>query len=317
MSGQVGVKVAFALVFPGQGSQSVGMMQPYLELAQVRATFEEASSVLGLDLWGMVDNGPAEELNRTVNTQPVMLVAGVALLRAWRACGGQEPAAVAGHSLGEYSALVAAGALEFADALRLVQYRARSMQEAVPEGTGGIAAVLGLDDDIIRAVCAEAAQGDVLDAANFNAPGQVVIAGHRQAVERGMAAAKARGAKRALMLPMSAPSHCSLMRPASEQVRVRLAAVPLQPPRIVLINNVDVQAPTDPEVIRDSLVRQMHAPVRWVEVVRALAARGVTHLIECGPGGVLTALNKRIAPEVQAVSIKDAAHLHQLATTTQ
>ena len=305
--------MTFALVFPGQGSQYVGMMQPYADLPEVRATFEEASAALSLDMWTLANDGPVEELNRTVNTQPVMLVAGVALLRAWRANGGKAPAAVAGHSLGEYSALVAAGALDFADAVRLVRFRAQSMQEAVPEGAGGIAAILGLDDEGIRSVCAEAAQGDVLEAANFNAPGQVVIAGHRQAVERGMAGAKERGAKRAVMLPMSAPSHCSLMRPAGERVRERLSQVTLNSPGIELINNVDVQAPTDPALIRDSLVRQMYTPVRWVEVVRALMSRGIAQIIECGPGSVLTALNKRIAPEAQCTAIKDAAQLRELA----
>jgi len=305
--------MAFALVFPGQGSQSVGMLQPYADLPEVRATFEEASAALSLDMWALVNDGPVEELNRTVNTQPVMLVAGVALLRAWRASGGKAPAAVAGHSLGEYSALVAADALDFADAVRLVRFRAQCMQEAVPEGIGGIAAILGLDDQTIGAVCAEFAQGEVLEAANFNAPGQVVIAGHRQAVERGMAGAKERGAKRAVMLPMSAPSHCALMRPAGDRVRERLSQVALRSPGIELINNVDVQAPTDPEVIRDSLVRQMYSPVRWVEVVRALTSRGITQIIECGPGGVLTALNKRIAPESQCTVMKDAAQLRELA----
>jgi len=311
----MGVEVTFALVFPGQGSQSVGMMQAYADLPEVRATFDEASQALSLDVWNLVEAGPADELNRTVNTQPLMLVAGVALFRAWRAVGGLQPSAVAGHSLGEYSALVAAGALDFADAVRLVRYRAQSMQEAVPEGTGGIAAILGLDEDAVRAVCADAAQGEVLEAANFNAPGQVVIAGHRQAVERGMALAKERGAKRAVMLPMSAPSHCSLMKPAGELVRQRLAQVRVGSPTIPMVNNVDVQSPTDAEAIRSSLVRQMHAPVRWVEVVRAIAGRGVGHIVECGPGGVLTALNKRIAPEVQCVALKDAAQVRELAST--
>ncbi len=309
----MGVGVSFALVFPGQGSQSVGMMQAFSDLPEVRATFEEASAAVSVDVWNLVENGPAEELNRTVNTQPVMLIAGVALLRAWRAIGGQEPAAVAGHSLGEYSALVAAGALEFSDAVRLVRFRAQCMQEAVPEGTGGIAAILGLDEDVIRSVCTDAAQGEVLEAANYNAPGQVVIAGHRSAVERGMALAKERGAKRAVMLPMSAPSHCSLMKPAADRVRERLTRVDVRAPVIDLINNVDVQSPRDPEAIRDCLVRQMHAPVRWVEVVRAMVQRGVSHIVECGPGGVLTALDKRIAPDAQCVALKDAAQVRELA----
>ncbi|MCC7549303.1 MAG: ACP S-malonyltransferase [Burkholderiales bacterium] len=305
--------MAFALVFPGQGSQSVGMMQAYAGLPAVRETFEEASAALSLDMWRLVEEGPAEELNRTVNTQPAMLVAGVAVLRAWRASGGEEPTAVAGHSLGEYSALVAAGALDFADAMRLVRFRAQCMQEAVPEGTGGIAAILGLEEDAIRSVCAEAARGEVLEPANLNAPGQIVIAGHRTAVERGMALAKERGAKRAMMLPMSAPSHCSLMKPAAERVRERLEGIAIRPPGVALINNVDVQSPPDAAAIRDSLVRQMHAPVRWVEVVREMAARGIGHIVECGPGGVLTALNKRIVPDAQCVALKDAVQVRELA----
>ncbi len=303
----MGVGVKFALVFPGQGSQSVGMMQPYADLPEVRATFDEASEALSLDVWKMVESAPAEELSRTVNTQPVMLVAGVALLRAWRAVGGRVPNAVAGHSLGEYSALVAAGAIAFVDAVRLVRFRAQCMQEAVPEGTGGIAAILGLDEDAVRAVCADAARGEVLEAANYNAPGQVVIAGHRQAVERGMVLAKEHGAKRAVMLPMSAPSHCSLMRPAGERVREQLDRISIQPPGIVLINNVDVRSPADATEVRDGLVRQMHAPVRWVEVIREIVGRGVGQIVECGPGGVLTSLNKRIAPEVQCTVCTSAS----------
>jgi [acyl-carrier-protein] S-malonyltransferase len=302
-----------ALVFPGQGSQSVGMMAPYQSLPAVRSTFEEASAVLDQDLWALVSDGPAEELNRTVNTQPVMLTADVALLRAWRDACGPQPDFVAGHSLGEYGALVAAGVLSFRDALPLVRFRAQIMQEAVPEGTGGIAAILGLDDEAIRAVCAEAAQGDVLEPANYNAPGQVVIAGTRAAVERGMQLAKARGAKRAVMLAMSAPSHCSLMRPAAERLRARLGAVAVQPPALTLLHNADAKAATTPADVRASMIRQVHSPVRWVEIVRSFAEQGVTCIIECGPGGVLTALNKRIAPEAEAVAIKDAAQLLQLA----
>jgi [acyl-carrier-protein] S-malonyltransferase len=298
-----------ALVFPGQGSQSVGMMQPFAALPGLRATFDEASEVLGEDLWAVAAEGPAEELNRTVNTQPLMLVAGIALYRAWRAAGGPAPDFVAGHSLGEYTALVAAQALAFRDAVALVRFRAQAMQEAVPEGTGAIAAVLGLEDEAIRAVCAEAAQGEVLEAANFNAPGQVVIAGHRTAVERGMAAAKARGAKRAVALPMSAPSHCSLMQPAADRLRERLAGVTIEPPRIP---NADVAVPHDAAAVRDSMVRQLCSPVRWVECVRSLAAQGVTRIVECGPGGVLTGLNKRSA-EVESVGLKDAEQLAQLA----
>jgi [acyl-carrier-protein] S-malonyltransferase len=288
------------------------MMQPFAALPGLRTTFDEASEVLGQDLWALAAEGPAEELSRTVNTQPLMLVAGIALYRAWRSAGGPAPDFVAGHSLGEYSALVAAQALAFRDAVALVRFRAQAMQEAVPEGTGAIAAVLGLDDEAIRAVCAEAAQGEVLEAANFNAPGQVVIAGHRAAVERGMAAAKARGAKRAVALPMSAPSHCSLMQPAADRLRVRIAGLTIEPPRIPLITNADVAVPRDAAAVRDSMVRQLCSPVRWVECVRSIAAHGVTRIVECGPGGVLTGLNKRIA-EVEAVGLKDAEQLAQLA----
>jgi [acyl-carrier-protein] S-malonyltransferase len=304
----------FALVFPGQGSQSVGMMRAYEALPAVRATFTEASEVLGQDLWALVSEGPAEELNQTVNTQPVMLTAGYALLRAWKEAGGPEPAAVAGHSLGEYTALVASGALEFREALPLVRFRAQVMQQAVPEGVGGIAAILGLDDEGILAVCAEAAQGQVLEAANFNAPGQVVIAGDREAVTRGMELARAKGAKRAVALPMSAPSHCSLMRSAAQRLGERLATTSVHTPRLPALNNVDVAAPDDAAKIRDALVRQLYRPVRWVECVRELTRRGVTTVIECGPGGVLTGLNRRIATEVEAVALKDAEQLAQLAS---
>lgn len=301
------------MVFPGQGSQSVGMMAPYASLPAVRSTFDEASEILREDMWAMVAQGPAEILGKTVNTQVIMLTAGIALLRAWRAAGGAEPAAVAGHSLGEYSALVAAGVIDFRASLPLVRARAQAMQDAVPEGTGGIAAILGLEDEAIRGVCKDAAQGEVLEAANYNAPGQVVIAGNRSAVERGMALAKERGAKRAVMLPMSAPSHCSLMTPSAKTIAERLAQANLQAPRLTFINNVDVATPGEPEAIRDSLIRQLSSPVRWVEIVQSMTARGVTRIIECGPGSVLTSLNKRIAPMVEATSIKDAAQLEDLA----
>jgi [acyl-carrier-protein] S-malonyltransferase len=301
------------MVFPGQGSQSVGMMAPFAALPAVRATFDEASSILGQDLWALANDGPAEEQSRTVNTQPLMLTAGVALLRAWREAGGPPPDCVAGHSLGEYSALVAADALSFRDAMPLVRFRAQAMQEAVPEGTGGIAAILGLDDAAIRAVCEQAAQGEVLEPANYNAPGQVVIAGHRQAVERGMQLAKAQGAKRAVALAMSAPSHCSLMRDAAQRLRVRLEEVALRAPSIPLASNADVVSPADTGALRASLVRQLSSPVRWVECVRSLVQQGAIRIVECGPGGVLTALNKRIAPETEAIALKDAAQLTQLA----
>jgi [acyl-carrier-protein] S-malonyltransferase len=301
-----------ALVFPGQGSQSVGMMTPFQTLSQVRGTFDEASEVLGQDLWRLAAEGPAEAQARTVNTQPLMLVAGIALYRAWRAVGGAEPDFVAGHSLGEYTALVAAEALEFREAVALIRFRAQTMQDAVPAGTGAIAAILGLDDEAVRQVCAEAAQGEVLEAANYNAPGQVVIAGHSGAVERGMAAAKARGAKRAVALAMSAPSHCSLMQPTVLPLQARLAAVKLGAPRIAFINNADVRIQRDAQGVRDGLLRQLCSPVRWVETIQAMAAQGVTRVVECGPGGVLTALNKRSAP-VEAAGLKDAEQLAQLA----
>ena len=287
-----------AFVFPGQGSQSIGMLAAYADHPQVAATIEEASSVLGQDLGALIAQGPEAELNQTVNTQPVMLAADVAILRAWRAAGGTEPALLAGHSLGEYAALVAADALAFDDALRLVRARARAMQDAVPEGVGGIAAILGLDEAKIREACAEAAQGEVVEPANLNAPGQIVIAGNRGAVERAIEAAKARGAKRGVMLPMSVPSHCSLMRPAADKLAAALAAVRISVPRIPVINNADVASPQSIDAIRDALVRQLFSPVRWIESVAAMAGQGATHIVECGPGKVLQGMVKRIAPEV-------------------
>lgn len=300
----------FAFVFPGQGSQSVGMMQGYRDLPAVRETFAEASHILGQDLWLLASEGPEEVINRTVNTQPLMLTAGVAVYRAWEELHGPEPVCMAGHSLGEYSALVASGALSFADILPVVRLRAESMQQAVPEGSGGIAAILGLDDDAVRAICIEAAQGEVVEPANFNSPAQVVIAGARSAVERAMDLAKARGAKRALWLPMSAPSHCSLMRPAAERLGERLKAVPVQSPQIPVLHNVDVAEHAGADEIREALVRQVYSPVRWVEVVKALAAKGVTHVVECGPGKVLAGLNKRIEPALNSLAAVDSASLN-------
>lgn len=299
----------FAFVFPGQGSQSVGMMNGFAALPVVRQTFAEASEVLGQDLWDLVAQGPDAALNQTVNTQPVMLTAGVAVYRAWEDLHGPEPAVMAGHSLGEYSALVASGALGFADALRLVRLRAQAMQEAVPEGTGGIAAILGLEDGTVEAVCREAAQGEVVEPANYNSPAQVVVAGHRGAVERSMALAKARGAKRVMMLPMSAPSHCSLMRPAAERLAQALAQVPIQSPQIAVLHNVDAEERHDADAIRQALVRQVYSPVRWVDIVRRLAQEGVTHVVECGPGKVLAGLNRRIEPSQQALALTDEATL--------
>lgn len=303
------MKLAF--VFPGQGSQSLGMMQGFDALPVVRETFEEAGAVLGQDLWQLVTSGPLEALNQTVNTQPAMLAAGVAVYRAWQQVGGNQPAFMAGHSLGEYSALVASGALAFADALPLVRYRAEVMQAAVAEGVGGMAAILGLDDDVVRAVCAEAAQDEVLEAVNFNSPGQVVIAGHKAAVARGMELAKAKGAKRALPLPVSVPSHCSLMKPAAEKLAIYLQSVKMNAPRVTVLHNADVKSHDSEAEIRDALVYQLHQPVRWVETIQALAAGGVTHIVECGPGKVLAGLNKRIVAELQSLALTDAAALEQ------
>ena len=299
----------FAFVFPGQGSQSRGMMNGYTDFAAVRDTFSEASDVLKQDLWKLVTDGTDEELNATINTQPVMLTAGVAVYRAWQSQKGATPAMMAGHSLGEYTALVAAGALSFTDALPLVRYRAQCMQQAVPEGVGGIAAILGLDDETVRAVCIEGAQGEVLEAVNYNSPGQVVIAGNRAAVERGMVLAKAKGAKRAIMLPMSVPSHCILLKGAAEQMRDYLANVAVQAPAIPVLHNADVKSHSDSAAIRDALVRQLYSPVRWVETILEFGKRGITHNVECAPGKVLAGLNKRIDINQQASAINDAAAL--------
>ena len=303
--------MAFALVFPGQGSQSVGMMDVYGDSAVIRDTFAEASDALGEDLWQMVSEGPAERLALTVNTQPLMLTAGVAVYRAWLAAGGPRPSIVAGHSLGEYAALVAAGAMAFADAVPLVRFRAQAMQEAVPAGEGAMAALLGLEVDAVREACAEAAQGEVVEAANLNAPGQIVVAGARAAVERAIEIAKGRGAKRAMLLPVSAPFHCALMKPAADRLAERLRDVALVKPNIAVINNVDVAIEDDPERIRDALVRQASSPVRWIELIQAIAGRGTAHIIECGPGKVLAGMTKRIVKEVGAGSAHDAASLEQ------
>lgn len=299
--------MAFAFVFPGQGSQSVGMMSAYGDAAVVRHTFDEASAALGEDLWQMVAEGPAETLSQTVNTQPIMLTAGIAAWRFWQEKGGRTPAVLAGHSLGEYAALVAAGVLSFKDAVPLVRLRAAAMQEAVPLGAGGMAAVLGLDDEGIVAACAEAAQGEVVEAVNFNAVGQTVIAGHAAAVERAMVAAKARGAKLVKALPVSAPFHSSLLRPAADKLAVRLAELEFKVPQIAVINNVDVMVENDPVKIKDALVRQAYHPVRWVETIRKMAEMGVTTVAECGPGKVLAGLTKRCADGVAGVALADAA----------
>ncbi len=299
----------FALVFPGQGSQSVGMMAAYGDAPVIAQTLQEANAALGLDLVGLMANGPVEEINKTVNTQPMMLAAGVAVYRQWLALGGRAPDFMAGHSLGEYTALVCAGAIDFADALRLVRLRAAAMQAAVPEGVGGMAAILGMDDAAVVAVCAEAAQGEVLEAVNFNSPGQVVIAGHKAAVERGCVLAKEKGAKRALPLPVSVPSHCALMQPAAEKLRVAMASIEIRTPTVPVIHNADVAAHSDPAAIRDALARQLFSPVRWVESMHFLAAQGVTLIAECGPGKVLAGLNKRTLESVPTVALADAAAL--------
>ena len=298
-----------AFVFPGQGSQSVGMMAGFGDAPVIKATFIEASDLLHVDLWKMVLDGPAEDLAQTVNTQPLMLTAGIAAWRAWRSQGGAMPDYFAGHSLGEYSALVAAEAIEFSDAVPLVRFRAEAMQQAVPVGQGGIAAILGLDEDAVIAACAEAAQGEIVEPANYNSPGQLVISGSRAAVERAIEAAKARGAKRAMMLPMSVPAHSSLMRPAAERLRERLAAISVAAPKVPVIQNIDVASFDDPAAIKDALVRQLYGPVRWIETIKALADAGMKHVIECGPGRVLAGLNKRIDDRIHAASIHDQASL--------
>jgi [acyl-carrier-protein] S-malonyltransferase len=301
--------MSLAIVFPGQGSQSVGMMNGFADLPIVERTFLEANAILGVDLWTMARDGPVEALNQTVNTQPVMLVAGVACWRAWQEKKGPLPAWFAGHSLGEYSALVAADSIRFEDALPLVRFRAQAMQEAVPEGTGAIAAILGVDEAVIREVCAAAAQGEVVEPANLNSPGQIVIAGHRAAVERAMALAKSKGAKRALLLPMSAPSHCSLMKPAAERLRERLESIPVRKPIVPVIHNRFVEAFDDPARIRQALVEQLYNPVRWIETVEYLGHKGVKRVVECGPGKVLTGMGKRIVPDIEYLAIQDAASL--------
>ncbi len=300
---------SLAFVFPGQGSQAIGMLNGFAGNAVVADTIAEASDALKVDLAKMIAEGPKEDLDLTTNTQPVMLACAVAFYRAWIAAGGATPALVAGHSLGEYSALVAAGVIDFKDAVPLVRFRAQAMQEAVPVGQGGMAAILGLSDDDVRAACAEAAQGDVVEPVNFNAPAQVVIAGHKAAVERACEAAKAKGAKRALPLPVSAPFHSSLLKPASDRLRDYLANVNFNAPKIELINNVDVAIVTDPAAIKDALVRQAASPVRWVESVNKMAAMGVTRVVECGPGKVLTGLVKRINGELTGEAIVDQATL--------
>ncbi len=292
----------FAFFFPGQGSQSVGMMQGFGDLAIIRDTFVEASDTLGVDFWRMAAE-PNDALNQTTNTQPLMLAAGVATWRAWQAQGGSLPAVLAGHSLGEYTALVAAGIVSYEKALPLVRFRAEVMQRAVAEGVGAMAAVLGLDDDTVRAACAEAAQGEVLEAVNLNSPGQVVIAGHKAAVERGIETAKAKGAKRALLLPVSVPSHCALMKPAADELAGYLQGIDFASAQIPVLHNADVVAYDDAAKVKDALVRQLYSPVRWVETVQAVHASGVVATAECGPGKVLAGLVKRTVAELPCLAL--------------
>lgn len=300
-----------AMVFPGQGSQSVGMVRAYEGLADVESVRSEAAAVLGPEFIRLLDEGPADALGLTVNTQPAMVTAGYAAYRAWIALGGPRPAVVAGHSLGEYTALVAAGAISFGDCLPLVRHRAEAMQKAVPAGKGAMAAILNLDDESVRAACAEAAQGEVVQAVNFNGPGQVVIAGSKDAVARAMENCKARGAKRALPLPVSAPFHSSLMQPAADALKAYLGGVEVRAPQVPVINNVDVGIESDPAAIKDALVRQAASPVRWVETINRMAEMGVTHVVECGPGKVLAGLTKRINGNLQGLALADRASLEQ------
>lgn len=303
----------FAMVFPGQGSQSIGMLAGYGDVPAIRNTLTEASDILKQDVARLIAEGPAEELNATVNTQPVMVTAGICAWRLWRELGGAEPSLVAGHSLGEYTSLVAAGAISFSDCLPLVRLRARAMQEAVPLGQGAMAAILGLEDEAVRDVCAEAAAGEVCEAVNYNAPSQVVIAGHAGAVKRAMETAKARGAKRAVALPVSAPFHSSLMAPAAARLGEALSGIRVDAPRIPVIHNVDAKSHSDPAEIRTALASQADHPVRWVECVKEMAALGVTHVFECGPGKVLAPLTKRIADGLQGLALADRAGLESAA----
>ena len=301
----------FAMVFPGQGAQSVGMLAAYGDAPEVRDVLARASAALDQDVGRLIAEGPAEELGRTVNTQPVMVTAGYAAYRVWESLGGPMPAVLAGHSLGEYTALVVAGVISFEDCLPLVRLRARAMQEAVPEGDGAMAAILGLEDEAVRAACAEAANGQVVEAVNFNAPSQVVIAGHASAVRRAAEVAKAKGAKRAVELPVSAPFHSSLMAPAARRLAERLAAIEFKLPRIPVIQNFDVRDHREPEAIKRALIAQADHPVRWVETIQAIAARGVATVLECGPGKVLAPMVKRITAGANGVALVDRASIEQ------
>lgn len=308
----------FAFVFPGQGSQSVGMMQVWENRPEVRGTFAEAGDVLGLDLWKLVSEGPIETLNQTINTQPAMLAADVAVWRLWCASGGKKPASMAGHSLGEYAALVAAGALDFADALKLVRFRAQAMQDAVPEGVGAMAAILGLDHAAVLEICLDAATGEIVEAVNLNSPAQIVIAGNKAAVERAMTLAKTRGAKRALPLPVSVPSHSSLMRAAANDLWEHLQSIPIRSPSIPILHNTDVTSHDSADSIRRALALQLHTPVRWTETIQALKTLGAEFVIECGPGKVLSGLTPRIDPSLPGSALGDQASLDAaLALTNQ
>ncbi|EWS68511.1 malonyl CoA-ACP transacylase [Vibrio vulnificus] len=300
----------FAIVFPGQGSQAVGMLADLGEQYEiVKQTFAQASEALGYDLWALVQNGPAEDLNQTFHTQPALLASSVAIWRVWQELGLAQPENLAGHSLGEYSALVCAGVIDFQEAIKLVELRGQLMQEAVPAGTGAMYAIIGLDDEAIAKACEEAAQGDVVSPVNFNSPGQVVIAGSKDAVERAGALCKEAGAKRALPLPVSVPSHCALMKPAAEKLAVALESIEFKAPQLPVINNVDVVAETDPAKIKDALVRQLYSPVRWTESVELMSSQGVEKLLEMGPGKVLTGLTKRIVKSLEAAAVNDVASL--------
>ncbi|MUJ38709.1 ACP S-malonyltransferase [Aliivibrio fischeri] len=300
----------FAIVFPGQGSQAVGMLAELGEQHEVvTQTFAEASDALGYDLWSLVQNGPAEDLNQTFRTQPALLATSVALWRVWQEQGLAQPSILAGHSLGEYSALVCAGVIDFKEAIKLVELRGQLMQEAVPAGVGAMYAIIGLDNESIAKACEEAAQGEVVSPVNFNSPGQVVIAGNKDAVERAGVLCKEAGAKRALPLPVSVPSHCALMKPAADKLAVALENIEFNTPTLPVINNVDVIAETDPAKIKDALVRQLYGPVRWTEVVENMAEQGVETLYEVGPGKVLTGLTKRIVKSLSAAAVNDAASL--------
>jgi [acyl-carrier-protein] S-malonyltransferase len=304
--------MSLAFVFPGQGSQSVGMVANLAEnFSEIRDTYQQASDVLGYDLYAIVSDGPQEKLNSTDITQPAMLAAGVATWRIWNKQGGQQPQVMAGHSLGEYTALVCAGAIEFTDAVKLVASRGEYMQEAVPAGSGAMAAILGLDDDAVRAVCSEAVGNEIVEAVNFNSPGQVVVAGNRSAVERATELAKEKGAKRAVILPVSVPSHCQLMKPAAEKLASDLEQIDIHQPTISVINNVDVKIETDPDAIRHALVRQLYQPVRWVEIIQSMASNQVTRILECGPGKVLMGLNKRIDKSIAHAALTDTDNMNK------